>query len=76
MVYTLVLEASAERIESSSLSLPTKGLTMKIKFIKTHWFRGMPFLWNTLHNSEGKNVKIFRFGPLLIRVEKDENTKT
>ena len=24
MVYTLVLEASAERIESSSLSLPTK----------------------------------------------------
>ena len=39
---------------------------------------GIPFLWNTLHFSDGKSAKIFRFGPILIRVEKieDENTKT
>lgn len=43
---------------------------MKIKFIKTHWFRGVPVMWNTLHTSQNKTAKIFRFGPLLIRVEK------
>ena len=37
---------------------------------------GIPFLWNTLHFSNGQEAKIFRFGPILIRVEKDENTKT
>jgi hypothetical protein len=46
--------------------------------MKTSWFMGIPFLWNTLHFSDGKSAKIFRFGPILIRVEKieDENTKT
>jgi hypothetical protein len=44
--------------------------------MKSVWFMGIPFLWNTLHKSEGKEVKIFRFGPILIRVEKDENTQT
>ena len=34
---------------------------------------GVPLLWNTLHTSENKTVKIFRFGPILIRVEKDDN---
>jgi hypothetical protein len=43
---------------------------MKIKFIKTHWFRGVPVMWNTLHTSDNKQAKIFRFGPLLVRVEK------
>ena len=37
---------------------------------------GVPLLWNTLHTSDNKDVRIFRFGPVLIRVEKDENTKT
>lgn len=31
MVYTLVLEANAERIESSSLSLPTKQDSIILK---------------------------------------------
>ena len=34
MVYTLVLEASAERIESSSLSLPTKFYAAKANLVK------------------------------------------
>jgi hypothetical protein len=52
-------------------SLPHSSTNnMKIKFIKTHWFRGVPFLWNTQHTSQGKTAKIFRFGPVLIRVEK------
>ena len=46
---------------------------MKYNYMKTSWFMGVPFLWNTLHNSAGKDVKIFRFGPVLIRVEKDDN---
>jgi hypothetical protein len=49
---------------------------MKVTYMKTHWFMGIPFLWNTLHFSNGQEAKIFRFGPILIRVEKDENTKT
>jgi hypothetical protein len=40
--------------------------------MKTSWFMGVPLLWNTLHNSDGKDVRIFRFGPILIRVEKDD----
>ena len=54
-------------------SLPhssTKEFTMKVTYMKTSWFMGFPFLWNTLHTSAGKNVRIFRFGPILIRVEK------
>ena len=50
-----------------------QGITMKYNYMKTSWFMGVPFLWNTLHNSAGKDVKIFRFGPVLIRVEKDDN---
>jgi hypothetical protein len=42
---------------------------MKITYIKTGWFNGVPFLWKTLHNSDGKEAKIFRFGPILVRVE-------
>ena len=49
---------------------------MKYHYMKTHWFMGVPLLWNTLHTSDNKDVRIFRFGPVLIRVEKDENTKT
>ena len=45
---------------------------MKYHYMKTSWFMGFPFLWNTLHNSDNKTVKIFRFGPILVRVEKDE----
>ena len=37
---------------------------------------GTPVLWSTLHNPEGKNIKIFRFGPILLRIEKNENTET
>ena len=47
---------------------------MKVTYMKTSWFMGIPFLWNTLHTSEGKTARIFRFGPVLIRVEKDETT--
>ena len=49
---------------------------MNYRYMKTSWFMGIPFLWNTIHKSEGKEVKIFRFGPVLIRVEKDEDTQT
>lgn len=49
-----------------------QGATMKYHYMKTSWFMGFPFLWNTLHNSDNKTVKIFRFGPILVRVEKDE----
>jgi hypothetical protein len=43
---------------------------MKIKVIKTSWFGGVFVLWNTLHTSQGNLAKIFRFGPLLLRIEK------
>jgi hypothetical protein len=43
---------------------------MKIKFIKTSWFSGSPLMFGTLHGSQGKQARIFRFGPVLIRVEK------
>ena len=36
MVYTLVLEASAERIESSSLSLRTNNIPTKQIIYETH----------------------------------------
>ena len=43
---------------------------MKIRFMKTSWFGGTLLMYNTLHTSDGKTAKIFRFGPILIRVEK------
>jgi hypothetical protein len=47
---------------------------MKVTYMKTSWFWGFPVLWNTKHTSLGKSVRIFRFGPVLVRVEKDDTT--
>jgi hypothetical protein len=43
---------------------------MKYQFIKTSWFGGVPFLWKAVNTSQGTVARIFRFGPILIRVEK------
>ena len=43
---------------------------MKYQFIKASWFSGTPFIWNAVQSSNNTQARIFRFGPILIRVEK------
>lgn len=43
---------------------------MKITFIKTSWFSGSLLMCGTVQTAKNITAKIFRVGPIIVRIEK------